>query len=200
MTNPIAENCGHDHGIEEGGVEPRPANGPVQILCDEIGFPFDRRMETDAVFVAFVRELVDQIADRLDMAEHIKDLTGKPPSEAAQKALALARLMLAPGLTADERCKLAADVHDHAHLTNPEEGPCDHDIDILSLCASAIRFGLERESTFRSRHALAAAQHVWRRIYGVTCFDSQMPAWHRNWVRNRMIGALVALTAEGTAA
>ena len=22
MTNPIAENCGHDHGIEEGGVEP----------------------------------------------------------------------------------------------------------------------------------------------------------------------------------
>lgn len=170
----------------------------VRILCDEIGFPFDRRMKDDRVLAAFVAELVDEVGEQMHIAETIKEFTGKPPSEAAASALALAARMVAPGIGAAERIRVAAEIHDLSHATNPDDGPCDHAVDMLSSCASAIRFGMEKSSGLKSRHAAAAAQHVWRIVYGVSRHDRQTAHWEKDWARSKLISALIALSAEGS--
>jgi len=181
-----AEGAGRDAEPSAGW---RRKQGPVEALCREIGFPFDYRLERPDVFVAFVRELVGEIADQRDMAERIAHLTNKPPSEGSAEVLALAVAMLAE--PTEER---AAAVHDAADVLNLEDRvPTDHTIDMLVSCASAIRFGLVDKFGLESRHAAEAANHVWKQVYGVSRFDSATPAWEKDWARQKLTSALISL-------
>lgn len=172
-----------------------PKKGSVRILCDEIGFRFDPRLERPEVLVAFVRELVSEVAELRDMAQTISHLTGKPPSEGSASALAVAEAMLSVD---NVRAWIggAAMLHDACGRLNPEDAcPTDHLIDMLSSCASAIRFGLEDrgELGFSSRHAASAASHVWKQVYGVSRFDSETPAWEHEWARGKLLSAIISL-------
>ncbi len=55
--------------------------GPVELLCKEIGFRFDKRLEQADLLVSFVSVLVSQIARMRD----VSDMTGKIPSELAPR-------------------------------------------------------------------------------------------------------------------
>lgn len=177
-----------------GGVRETPVRGSVRILCDEIGFRFDPRLERPEVLVAFVRELIAEVAEQRRTAEQIAAYTAKSPSEGSASVLLLAEGMLSVDSV---RAWIggAEMVHDACHRLNPEEAcPTDHLIDMLSSCASAIRFGLEdRGLGFSSRHAASAAQHVWRQIYGVSRFDSETPAWENEWARGKLLRAIISL-------
>lgn len=169
-----------------------PEKGPVRILCDEIGFDFDPRLEREDVFVAFVRELVAAVEERREVQSRIAHVTHRPPSEGSGEVLALANRMLSWPTTTADRIAAAGVVHDAAHRLNPEGVyPTDHLIDMLSSCASAIRFGLEIPC--RSRHAAGAANHVWKQRYGVSLFDSETPSWEREWARKRLLSAILSL-------
>lgn len=172
----------------------RPGKGPVQILCEEIGFAFDRRLERSEVLVAFVGQLVGEVASIRDVQASVAELTLKSPSDGSAEALALAQAMLlAPS---DQERRAAAEVvHDACHRLNPEDAyPTDHLIDMLSSCASGIRFGLdERDLGISSRHAAAAAQHVWKQKYGVSLFDGNTPAWEKEWARGVLLSAIISL-------
>lgn len=189
----------HGDGAEDHGSLPpialheaeRPSKGPVRLLCDEIGFAFDPRLEQPAVLIAFVRELLSEIEDRREMAVHVVRMGGKAPSEASARVLESARLMVAADTPA-LAILIAENVHDLANEFNPDDAyPTDHLIDMVSSCASAIRFGLE--SPCHSRHAAAAAQHVWKQVYGVSRFDSHTPAWEKEWARSKLLSAVVSL-------
>jgi len=171
--------------------------GPVRLLCDEIGFPFDRRLERTDVFVAFVRELVAEVSHEREIAAHVGKMGGKGPSDGSAEVLALARGMTDPLNTVADLRATAEAVHDLARELNPDDAyPTDHLIDMLSSCASAIRFGLEYPC--RSRHAAEAASHVWRRMYGVSRFDGHTPAWKHAWARAKLIQALMSLLPSPT--
>lgn len=171
--------------------------GPVEILCREIEFPFDRNMEAAPIFVAFVAQLVGQVAEARAFEAAVADITNKPPSDESSEALRLAEDMLSasePG----EMIARAARLHDYDSSVNPDDGPCDHMIDMLNSCASAIRFGLERPC--HSRHAASAAQHIWRRRYGIRLEDSITPHWSKHWTRiqlQRAITSLALRSGEG---
>lgn len=168
--------------------------GPVEVLCKEIDFPFDRSMEVVPIFVAFVRQLVGAIDHDRAMQASIASVTGSAPSDESAEALRLAEEMLA----ADEPKELiarAAVLHDFDHSNNPEDGPCDHLIDMLGSCASAIRFGLEKPC--HSRHAASAAQHIWRRRYGIRLEDSITPHWSKHWARIQLQNAITGLALAG---
>jgi hypothetical protein len=165
--------------------------GPVEILCEEIDFHFHRSMEAPCILVAFVARLVGEIASERDMQAAISHVTGKPPSEQSAEALRLAQDMVSasdPG----ELVGRAALLHDFDH--NPGEGPCDHLIDMLSSCASAIRFGLEVPCA--SRHAAHASNHVWRRLYGIRREDSITAHWSKHWARVQLQHAITDLALE----
>lgn len=160
--------------------------GPVSILCKEIDFRFHKAMETTPIFVAFVGRLVNVIADMRDMEVL---LAGKvdtpPPSDGSAQVLAAAERMVTPGQTIPDMISLADQVHELAHELNPECAyPTDHLIDMLSSCASAIRFGLEVPC--RSRHAADAADHVWKQRYGISLFDEYTSGWRREWTRGQL--------------
>jgi len=162
--------------------------GPIRILCDEIGFPFDPRLERPDLLIAFVAELVEAVARQHDMAVQLEPYSGKPTPEASLVVLALSRAML----TAHKPRAYAVAVHDAAHELNPEDAyPTNHTIDQLSSCASAIRFGLE--SPCKSRHAASAANHVWKQTYGISLFDGDSPAWGREWARSKLQAAIISL-------
>lgn len=165
--------------------------GPVQILCEEIDFAYDARMERTDLLVAFVGQLVEVIRRQRDTASAIVKMTGKPPSEGSGEVLELVDAMLAARET-DDIIAAASRVHDASWRLNPEDAyPTDHYIDMLSSCASALRFGLE--TPCRSRHAAAAANHVWKRTYGISLFDSHSPAWGREWARSMLQSAILSL-------
>lgn len=162
--------------------------GPVEILCKEIDYRFDRRMETPAMLVAFVRVLVSKIATMRHMQERLTKLTGKAPSAGSADLLKRVEAMLA----CDPAVMIPACVvlHNLCDELNPDEAyPTDHLIDMLSSCVSAVRFGLEMPC--RSRHAASAAKHVWKHVYGVTLFDNFTPAWENEWVRAQLQDALL---------
>lgn len=169
------------------------SKGPVEILCEEIDFHFHRSMETPRILVAFVARLVGEIASERDMQSAIAHVTGKPPSEKSAEALRLAQGMVSasdPG----ELVGRASLLHDFDHMNNPDEGPCDHLIDMLSSCASAIRFGLEMPCA--SRHAAHASNHVWRRLYGIKREDNITPHWSKHWARVQLQRAITDLALE----
>lgn len=190
----MAEDC-RGAPSTTGSVSAQLSKGPVRILCDEIGFPFDHRFERVDLFVSFVRELVAEIDHARMIAAHVAKMGGKGPSEGSAEVLALARGMTDPVNTIADLRATAEAVHDLAHELNPDEAyPTDHLIDMLSSCASAIRFGLEEPC--RSRHAASAADHVWKQIYGVSRFDEHTPEWRKSWARAKLISALVSLLPQ----
>lgn len=165
--------------------------GPVETLCKEIGFRFDSRMERTEIFVSFVSVLVETIAERMgwntSLAEVIK-FGG--PTDGAIELLDRVRRMLAAH--PNDMIALAALAHDYVHEFCPEDAnPTDHDCDMLSSCISAIRFGLEKPC--RSRHAASAAEHIWRKRYGVTLADRFTSGWQEDWARAQMQEAILRL-------
>lgn len=169
--------------------------GPIELLCKEVDFPFDRRMEREDLFIAFVSELVEEISQLRHTQAAIADLTGKPPSDASAQVLDVARSMVALdlGLSDKAREELTRFIHDRSHEINPDDPghQCDHLVDMLSSCASAIRFGLEKPC--RSRHAADAASHVWKHKYGVSLFDGNTPRWQKEWARSKLQAAILSL-------
>lgn len=162
--------------------------GPIELLCKEIGYQFDRSLERKSLFVAFVAVLVSEVSDEREMQARIAHATGKPPSDGSATLLKSVTELLA--LTDYEEMRIAcAQAHDLAHELNPDDAyPTDHLIDMLSGCVSAIRFGLEEPC--RSRHAADAANHIWSRIYGVRRFDNFTPGWQHEWSRAQFQAAL----------
>lgn len=163
--------------------------GPIEILCHEIGFHFDKKLETIDMMVAFVSVLVSQIEHIRYVDEKIVGMTGRPPTENSAKAISFMRETLTRG-DRSLLIKGAADVHDFVHEVNPDEGPCDHMVDMISSCASAIRFGLERPCG--SRHAAAAASHIWEKVYGIKLFDEFTPNWQKEWARAKFQQAIIS--------
>lgn len=165
--------------------------GPIEILCKEIGFRFDKRLESVDMLVAFVSELVSHVASMRSIDEQLKDvLTSGGPSEDSERVLKRVLHMLTTNKP-DLLKKRAASIHLLIHRVAPDDMyPCDHLIDMLSSCVSAIRFGLEIPC--HSRHAADAAQHVWKRVYGISLFDSFTPAWEKEWARAQLQNAIIA--------
>jgi hypothetical protein len=176
--------------------------GPVEILCKEIDFRFDRRMETNAILVSFVSVLVSEVADIRGMQERICGIAGvleKEPSRDSGEVLRRVQALLSLGDVAQTAQTLidgAAEVHNFIHEVAPEDAyPCDHLIDMLSSCVSALRFGLEMPC--HSRHAAEAANHIWKHKYGVRLFDSFTPAWQKDWARAQLQEAIFRLHTRG---
>lgn len=168
------------------------AKGSVQRLCEEIGFKFDRRLERPDVLVAFIGVLVGEVEEMHEMAGRIAPYTGNPPSDASGEVLALARAML---LNPSEATSSA--VHDASHRLNPDE---DHFVDMLSSCASGVRFGIATDKWgVGSRHAADAAQHVWRQKYGVSLYDHNTPGWESEWARSVLLSAIIGLLPDPAA-
>lgn len=162
--------------------------GPVRILCDEIGFPFDSRIERSDVLVAFARELLYEVSRENGLERKLSEMVGKAHNPEALEAINLAVEML----EADDKIAAAARVHDACRRLNPEDAyPTNHAVDMVSSIASILRFGLE--SPCMSRHAAEAANHVWRRQYGITRFDRHTPAWENEWARSKLTSAIISL-------
>jgi hypothetical protein len=165
--------------------------GPVEILCEEIDFRFERSMERHDIFVSFVSMLVRQVSEMREMQERIADLTKKSPSPDSAEVLIRAQALLA----IRDRKKMveaSAGLHNFIHEVAPEDAyPCDHLIDMLSSCVSAIRFGLE--TPCHSRHAAEAASHIWRLRYGLTLEDRYTSEWRKDWTRTLLQLAILAL-------
>jgi len=174
--------------------EPKRQRGVIEMLCAEIGEPFDRRLERPEMLLEFVRELVAEVADMMAITAAIAHVTGRTVSETAGAALAVAELMVtAP--TPQEAMRLSEQVHDVCHAVSDDAAPADRPVEMLSACASAVRFGLEVPC--RSRHAADAAQQIWANKYGVTLSDDQSPGWQKQWARRIFRRALAtsAITA-----
>lgn len=173
------------------------SNGPVRVLCDEIGFPFSRALERSDVFVAFVRELVCEVSHKHEIAQHLERLGAAKASAGASEALSVAAAMFS---ATDDAARIAAAgrLHETCDRLNPESAyPTDHLIDMLSSCASAVRFGLERGKWgVGSRHAAEAANHVWKQVYGIGRFDRYTSGWEKDWARQKLIEALISLLPE----
>jgi len=173
------------------------AKGPVQILCEEIGFCFDLRMETPRLIVSFVEVLVDAVEE----AHRIKFIAEGAAAPRIFECILAARSMLRK--TENEALIAAAtELHKLCHRQNPDDCyPTNHVINMLASCASAIRFGVEKDARWQSRHAAEAASHIWRIKYGVTLFDSLSPEWRKDWTRTCLQEAVLRLAfAKGEAA
>jgi hypothetical protein len=162
--------------------------GPIEILCKEIGFVFHKKMESPEMLAAFVSVLVERISSIRATQVQIARMGGEPPSAGSEEVLRLVTEMLASN-DVDGLARKAAETHDVIHRIVPDDAyPCDHLIDMLSSCVSAIRFGLEKPC--RSRHAAEAASHVWRHVYGVRLFDSFTSSWGKEWARAQFQAAM----------
>lgn len=179
---------GHDGKCIFCGNEFEPQEGPIEILCKEIGVSFDKKLESVDMLVAFVSVLVSEIEHMRWTDTQCIPMTGKHPTENSAKALTLMREVL----TKQDRDLLirgAVGVHDFVHEVNPDEGPCDHQVDMISSCASAIRFGLERPCI--SRHAAEAANHIWGQVYGIHLFDEFTRKWEKDWTKAKFQQAII---------
>lgn len=162
--------------------------GPVEILCKEIGFHFERSMERDDILISFVSVLVEWVAEGRETQERIAHLTKAPPSSDSAEVLRDVRELLRLD-NRESMLKRSAEIHNFIHEVAPEDAyPCDHLIDMLSSCVSAIRFGLEIPC--HSRHAAAAASHVWKQRYGISLFDEYTSAWENDWARHQLQRAI----------
>lgn len=167
--------------------------GPVEILCDEIGFSFDRRLEQPAVLIAFTRVLVSHIGHIRELSARIAHVTNKTPSDDSAEVLRrVVELLSTQEQDNNIMIEGAAAIHDFIHnVEPPEDGSCNHLIDMLSSCVSAVRFGLESHCC--SRHAAEAASHVWEQMYGVSLIDGLTPAWEHDWARRQLQEAILGI-------
>lgn len=167
--------------------------GPIEILCKEIGFRYRVGMETPAMLRAFVCQLVADIDQMRYFSRFMVRHGGKPPSAEADETFNRIHLML--GQTEPEgMVRMAAEAHDYIRTVHSDEGPCDHLIDMLSSCASAIRFAFE--APCHSRHAASAAKHIWRLRYGVTLEDSLTGAWSNDYAKDVLERAMLLQIAS----
>jgi hypothetical protein len=163
--------------------------GPVELLCNEIGFRFRQSMETVQTLRAFTQVLVGEIEEMRHFAAAISDLTGTTPSAESAEAIARASEMLTFA-GRDQLIAVAATVHAFCNEANPEgKYPTDHYIDMVSSCTSILRFGLE--TPCHSRHAASAMEHVWRLKYGVKLHDRHTSNWANDWGRSVLESALL---------
>ncbi|WP_088256985.1 hypothetical protein [Fimbriiglobus ruber] len=167
------------------------SKGPIEILCKEIGFRFDKRLETVEMLVAFVSVLVSQVAQMRHIREQIAGvLVDGGPSADSGRVLKRVEHMLTttkPALL----IRRAESIHRLIHQVAPDDAyPCDHLIDMLSSCVSAIRFGLEKPC--HSRHAAEAASHIWKHVYGIRQFDSFTSGWEKEWARAQFHDAMIS--------
>ena len=160
--------------------------GAVEILCKEINATFKPEYETVEVLIAFVGSLVGEIDDMIGLERHLEKVTGKETSDEAVKSLERVKNLLAVKGRRDELIKAAAKAHIVTYV--PDEGDCDHYVDMLSSCVSAIRFGLEIPC--RSRHAASAANHIWKRKYGIRLFDRHSNDWGKQWAKMKFNEAI----------
>jgi len=172
--------------------------GPIETLCKEIEFRFNPILERDELLVAFVSELVSELGEMRGLQAMLASCAGsKPPSGASAEVLAKTRAMLFLPY-GGEMMEKAREVHNFIDgVVSDDDYPCDHLIDMLSSCVSAIRFGLEKPC--RSRHAAEAAQHVWKHVYGVQRFDRFTSNWQHDWARAQLTSAiaLIAFPTQG---
>jgi len=141
--------------------------------------------ESVAIFVVFVSVLVGEIEVMIETEKMISHVTNKDVSDEAIKALECVKNLLSIS-DRDELINASAEAHNVTYV--PDEGSCDHYIDMLSSCVSAIRFGLALPC--RSRHAAEAADHVWKQRYGLTLFDKHSNKWGKQWARAKFYEAL----------
>jgi len=171
--------------------------GPIEILCKEIGFRFDRNLERTDLLVAFVSILVSEISRMRSILDTISTVTNVKPSDDSKEVLELAKLML-KGISVKDLIERASMVHDFIHTnTSEDDYPCDHLVDMISSCASAIRFGLE--TPCHSRHAASAANHIWKHLYGISLFDQFTSNWESEWARAKFQEAVISLMVENHA-
>jgi len=165
--------------------------GVIQVLCEEIGVNYISSLETDKVLIEFVSVLVGEIEDMIWTSNQIAHLTDNPVSKDASNALKAVQEILCLSSAYDI---VGACVVAHSGMCYiDDEGPCDHYIGMLSSCVSALRFGLEKERPFSSRHAAAAADHVWKRRYGVSLFDKHSNKWGKDWAADKFHEAMANL-------
>jgi hypothetical protein len=166
--------------------------GPIRILCEEIGLRFHKRLETPEMLVAFVAVLVSEVDSMRRMSALLAERIGsEAPSGASDIVLTAATEMLGQK-SITSLIEAAGVVHSLCHEHNPDDAyPTDHVINMLSGCASAIRFGLE--TPCRSRHAASAAEHIWSQRYGISLFDEATPRWERDWARAKFVEGVVSL-------
>lgn len=163
--------------------------GAIEILCKEIDFPFHKKLETTEMLLAFVRQLVSHIEEMRYIKQHLVEMGGKAASKDSEKILTRVLHMFT---TKDKALliKRADSIHRAIHIVAPDDMyPCDHLIDMLSSCVSAIRFGLE--SPCHSRHAAEAAGHIWEHVYGVGRFDGFTSNWQKEWARAQLQIAII---------
>lgn len=166
--------------------------GPIEILCKEIDFHFDKRLERTDLLVSFVTVLVAEVSRLRSVQGQISSMTGTEPSSNSLEALKLADEMLDQTSNEDMIYK-ASEIHDFVHIFEPDDKyPCDHLVDMVSSCASAIRFGLE--TPCKSRHAASAVDHIWKHVYGISLFDSFTSNWRNDWARAKLHDAILRLT------
>ena len=165
--------------------------GVIQILCEEINATYTKEMESAGVLGAFVSVIVGEIDEMVAIDQHLTKFGGDVVSTEAVNALEAVKKLLIFSTDREQLIKRA----DKAHMLTyvPDEGPCDHYIDMLSSCVSAIRFGLE--APCRSRHAAEAANHVWRYRYGITLLDRHSNGWGKKWARSKFYEALGNLSS-----
>lgn len=165
--------------------------GPIEILCLEIGEPFDKRLERPEMLLAFVAALVSEVGWMMELTDKISNITGKETSHPSAAALPIAQMMAA-ARTVEQAEQLAEQVHDISDAAGEEIA--DRPLEMLSACASAVRFGLENPC--RSRHAADAARQVWKNKYGVSLWDRQTPDWQHQWARRVFHTALASCAVE----
>lgn len=174
-------------------IDDKPAKGPIRILCDEIGFAFDDKLETTEMLLAFVSVLAGHVDSMRYIKSYCVKLGGEAVSDESAKVLEMVAAVLATN-DFDSLKDKCADIHNYIHTVAPDDAyPCDHLIDMLSSCVSAVRFGIEKRC--HSRHAADAAQHVWKQLYGISLFDSHTPAWEKEWARAQLQTAILSRLA-----
>jgi hypothetical protein len=149
----------------------------VEILCNEIEFPYTNDLELPEVLVSFVVILVGHVRRMREMQVATVRMTKKPPSASSEEVLELVEHMLSMDDIALMRDR-ASEINTSLCL---DELNCDHLEDMLSSCVSAIQFGLEEPCM--SRHAASAADYIWKRMYGVSMFDRHTSKWSKDWTR-----------------
>ena len=163
-----------------------PERSAIQILCDEIGADYFKEFEGMQVLVSFVSVLVDEIGDKMETDRIIAHLTGINTSVKAGECLNIVKSLL---LITDENKMIDECAKAHLTVTVHDPSPCDHYVDMLSSCVSALRFGLEKPC--QSRHAAEAASHIWKHKYNIGLFDEHSSRWQKDY-SNAMLKKAIA--------
>jgi hypothetical protein len=160
--------------------------GPYQILCEEIGARYFDHINEEEALVSFVRVLVDVISHDMDIKEQIEPMTGVTHSEISHTILVMTKDALQRD-GSEAIIKKCSEIHNWIWSKLGDEH-CDHEVDMLNSCVSALRFGLEKPC--KSRHAASASNHIWKKHYRVGLFDTFTSGWQKEWARAQLDKAI----------